>query len=106
MLERVRCRRNRQDRSGAEGCERAGGADRLAGFVRLAPGADRAGGGGLVPMALWRAAGGRACGRTLGNAAREGSALGDACEDGPQRRAGDCTADAAWLVPSSALQIG
>ena len=40
--------------------------------------------GAIVAVALCGAAGGGACGRTVGDAAREGGVVGDAGEDGPQ----------------------
>src|SRR5436305_12800219 len=52
IRERVRCRGGRQDRSREQGFERACGADRLVWIARVWPGADRAGGGAAVAMAL------------------------------------------------------
>ena len=47
----------------------------------------------------------RAAGGTSGDAAREGGAVGDAGEDGPQGRTGAGAADAPGLVPPGALQV-
>ena len=52
--------------------------------LRCEGGADRAGSRPAVAMAVRGVAGERAAGGTSGDAAREGSAVGDASENGPQ----------------------
>src|ERR1700674_1545447 len=52
MLERVRCRWRRQDRAREQGCERAGGLDRLVSQARIELDADRSRGRAAVAMAL------------------------------------------------------
>src|ERR1700685_3165066 len=52
MLERVRCGCERQDRSGGQGRDPAGSADRILWFARGYGCADRAGGWAIVAMAL------------------------------------------------------
>src|SRR5258705_13920068 len=52
MLERLRCRCEREDRSRGQGCDRAGGADRLVGFAWLWLAAGWARGWAFLAMAL------------------------------------------------------
>src|SRR4249920_2031379 len=76
MLERVRCRRQWQNRARGQGGERAASPDRLGRFAGLRPGADRAGGRALVAMAVCGDEGGQPCRGTAGDAARtEGEAM-------------------------------
>ena len=75
------------------------------GSLGLEAGADRAGGGAAIAMAVCGDAAGGACGRAFGDAARARCLQGDAGEDGPQGRARDRPTDAAGLVPPGALQV-
>src|SRR4029077_3802190 len=77
----------------------------MVGVAWREPGADRAGGGSIVAMALWGAAGSGAGGGTAGDAACKDSVIDDAGEDGPQRRAPHSAADAAGLFPLGTLQV-
>ena len=97
--------RDRQDRPGSEGGERAGGTDWLVRGARPGARADRAGGRALVAMALRGDAADGSCGRASGDAACPGRVQGDAGEVGPQRCARDRPVDAARLVSAGALQI-
>src|ERR1700735_377510 len=93
----------REDRPRGQGGERAGGSDPLYQIARCEGGADRAGSRPAVAMAVRGVAGERAAGGASGDAAREGSAVGDAGETRPKRRARAAAADAAGLVPAGAL---
>ena len=75
------------------------------GSLGVEPGADRAGSGSAVAMAVCGDAGGGACGGAAGDPACARRVQGDAGEDGPQGRARHSATDAAWLVPPGALQV-
>src|SRR5437899_5478310 len=105
MLERVRCRRQWQNRVRGQGGERAASPDRLVRFAGFWPAADRAGGRTIVAMAVCGHEGGRPCRGTAGDAARAEGVRGDAGQVGSQRCTRDRATDAAGLVPAGALQI-
>src|ERR1700730_6255125 len=87
MLERVYFGRERQDRAGGEGAERAGCADRLVRFARIWPRADRTGSRPPVAVVVCGDEASRPCRRAVGDPTREKCLQDDAGEDGSQGRA-------------------
>ena len=89
-----------------QGCERAGGADRVlsvrSGLTLARIGLEAGPLSQWLYAAMQRSGSG---GRASGDAARARCLQGDAGEERPQRRAGDCATDAAGLVPAGALQV-
>src|SRR5947199_10585448 len=76
MLERVRCRRQWQNRVRGQGGERAASPDRLVRLAGFWPAADRAGGRTIVAMAVCGREGGPPCRGTAGQEARAGGGRG------------------------------
>src|SRR5215468_9186468 len=105
ILERLRCGRDRPNRSRGQDRQRARGAHRLVRFIGLCADPDRPGGWSALAMALRGDEESRAGGRAFRDAARARCLQGDAGQVRSQRRARDCAADAAWLVSAGALQV-